>query len=73
MQETSLAGFLAIADLTRASNIITSRTMDPYISIIIISVAYLIIGGISGLLFNAADKERHLKSADFMNRGGAPK
>ena len=73
MQETSLAGFLAIADLTRASNIITSRTMDPYISIIVISVAYLIIGGISGLLFNAADKERHLKSADFMNRGGAPK
>lgn len=63
MQETSLVGFLAINDLTRASQVITSRTMDPYISIIITVIAYLLIGGASSLLFKFAEKDRHLEFA----------
>lgn len=65
MQETSIAGFLAIPDLTRASSIITSRSMDPYIAIIITSVAYLLLGGLSGAFLNLVDKERHLRSSDY--------
>jgi ABC-type amino acid transport system permease subunit len=65
MQETSLVGFLAINDLTRASQIITSRTMDPYISIIITVIAYLVIGGVSGLAFKFLEKEKHLEFAAF--------
>jgi arginine/lysine/histidine transport system permease protein len=61
MQETSLVGFLAINDLTRASQIITSRTMDPYISIIITVVSYLVIGGLSGLAFKFLEKDKHLE------------
>jgi His/Glu/Gln/Arg/opine family amino acid ABC transporter permease subunit len=65
LQETSLVGFLAINDLTRASQVITSRTMDPYLSIIITAVAYLIIGAVSGLLFKLLEREKHLRRADF--------
>jgi His/Glu/Gln/Arg/opine family amino acid ABC transporter permease subunit len=61
MQETSLVGFLAINDLTRASQIITSRTLDPYISIIITAVAYLLIGAFSNLLFKLLERDKHLK------------
>jgi len=65
MQETSLVGFLAINDLTRSSQIITSRTMDPYISIIITVAAYLIIGGVSGWLFKFMERDKHLEAASF--------
>jgi His/Glu/Gln/Arg/opine family amino acid ABC transporter permease subunit len=63
MQETSLVGFLAVNDLTRASQVITSRTMDPYISLIITVIAYLVIGGVSSLLFKFAEREKHLEFA----------
>ncbi|MEN6459948.1 MAG: ABC transporter permease subunit [Syntrophomonas sp.] len=61
LQETSLVGFLAINDLTRASQVITSRTMDPYISIIITAVAYLLIGVFSNLLFKLFERNKHLQ------------
>ncbi len=70
MQETSLVGFLAINDLTRASQVITSRTMDPYLSIIITAVAYLVIGAVSGLLFKLVEREKHLRLADFKKELG---
>ncbi|MGE5543728.1 MAG: amino acid ABC transporter permease [Bacillota bacterium] len=66
MQETSLVGFLAINDLTRASSIISARTLDPYISIIITAVAYLIIGAAANLLFMLAERDKHLRRADFI-------
>ncbi len=62
LQETSLVGFLAINDLTRASQVITSRTMDPYISIIITAVAYLLIGAFSSLLFKLFERDKHLQA-----------
>ncbi len=62
LQETSLVGFLAINDLTRASQVITSRTMDPYISLIISAVAYLLIGVFSNLIFRIFERDRHLQA-----------
>lgn len=61
LQETSLVGFLAINDLTRASQVITSRTMDPFISIIITAVAYLLIGTFSNLIFKLFERSKHLQ------------
>lgn len=66
MQETSLVGFLAINDLTRASSIISARTLDPYISIIITAIAYLLIGAAANMLFKLADRDKHLRRADFI-------
>jgi arginine/lysine/histidine transport system permease protein len=70
MQETSLVGFLAINDLTRASSVITSRTMDPFISIIITVIAYLLIGGASGLAFKFVEKDKHIEYAAIKKRAG---
>jgi hypothetical protein len=39
--------------------------MDPYISIIISAVAYLVIGAASGFIFKLAEREKHLRKADF--------
>jgi arginine/lysine/histidine transport system permease protein len=65
MQETSLVGFLAINDLTRSSQIITSRTMDPYISIIITVITYLAIGGVSGWALKFLERDKHLEIETF--------
>lgn len=51
MQETSVVGYLAIVDLTRASSIVTSRTMDAFFGLITITLIYFLIGGAVKLLF----------------------
>lgn len=52
MQETSVVGYLAIVDLTRAASIITSRTLDAFFGIITVTIIYFIIGFIVKKLFN---------------------
>ncbi len=64
LQETSIVGFLAIQDLTRASNIIASRTLDPFISLIIVSVAYLTIGWVTNLLLSLLERSHHISPAE---------
>ncbi len=51
MQETSVVGYLAVVDLTRASSIISSRTLDAFTSIITVTVIYFAIGLVVKLLF----------------------
>ena len=47
MQETSVVGYLAIVDLTKASSIVTSRTMDAFFGLIFITIIYFVIGQIA--------------------------
>ncbi len=51
MQETSIVGYLAIVDLTRASSIVSSRTMDSLFGLLTVTVIYFIIGALVKLLF----------------------
>ncbi len=44
LEETSIVGYLAVVDLTRASEIVSSRTMDAFIGLFTIAIAYFIIG-----------------------------
>lgn len=60
LQDTSIVGYLAIQDLTRASDIIAARTLDPFISLIIVSVSYLLIGWLVSTLLSLLGRERHL-------------
>ncbi|MDO4740979.1 MAG: ABC transporter permease subunit [Eubacteriales bacterium] len=60
LQETSIVGYLAIQDLTRASDIITSRTLDAFFGLIVISLLYLFIGWLTGLLLDLLGKKKHL-------------
>lgn len=65
MQETSVVSLVAIMDLTRASNIITSRTMDPFIAVIITSVAYVTLGFLANYLLKLFDSQKHISGKDW--------
>lgn len=60
LQETSIVGYLAIQDLTRASSIVTSRTYDALFGLISVSLLYLIIGAIGSGLIGLLDREKHI-------------
>ena len=53
-------GYLAIMDLTRASEVVTSRTYDALFGLIIVSVLYLLVGYLGNLLLNLLGREKHL-------------
>ncbi len=60
LQETSVVGYLAIVDLTRASDIVSSRTFDALFALLAVTIIYLFIGwGVSALL-NFTEKKKHL-------------
>ena len=60
LQETSVVGYLAIMDLTRASSIITSRTMDAFFGLLCVSVIYLLIGYIGQALLGLLGRRTHI-------------
>lgn len=61
-KETSILGFIAMTDLTRAANLIMSNTFDPFVPYITIALIYLsiviILSWLLGLL------ERRLRKGD---------
>ena len=64
LQETSVVGYLAIMDLTRASEVVTSRTYDALFGLIIVSILYLLIGYVGNLLLNLLGRQKHLGGED---------
>ncbi len=51
IKETSIAGYIGVVDLTKASDIIASRTYDYFCPLIIVALIYLlIVQGLSKLL-----------------------
>lgn len=60
LQETSIVGYLAIMDLTRASSIITSRTLDAFFGLICVSIMYLIIGYAGRSLLGLLGRRKHI-------------
>ena len=63
LQETSVVGYLAVMDLTRASEVVTARTYDALFGLVIVSVLYLLIGYLGNLLLNLLGKKKHLGGA----------
>ena len=64
MQDTSVVSLLAVQDMTRAVTVITSRTMDPIISLVITSVVYLLLGFVANRMLSLADRNKHLTSKE---------
>lgn len=48
IKNTSVVGFIAIQDLTKASEIIRSRTFDAFFPLIVISIIYFILAWLLG-------------------------
>ena len=64
MQDTSVVSLLAIPDLTRSVTIITSRTLDPIITLVITTVVYLVLGVLANALLSRVDRQKHISSQE---------
>lgn len=53
LKSTSIVGYIAIQDLTRASDLIRSRTFDALIPLLIITILYFVLAWIIRLLLNS--------------------
>lgn len=62
IKETAVCGYIALSDLTRAVDIIQSRTLDPWIPLIAAGVLYLTVTGILAKVFSLV--ERRLRKSD---------
>lgn len=62
MQDTSVVSLLAIEDMSRAVTVISSRTMDPVVALVITSIVYLLLGFIANRMLSLADRSKHLYS-----------
>lgn len=55
-KNTSVVGFIAIVDLTKASDIIRARTFDAFFPLIVISIIYFILAWLFGKALDALAK-----------------
>lgn len=62
LKETSVAGYIALQDLTKGGDIIRSRTYDAFMPLIAVAVIYLVMVLIFTKLVNML--ERRLRSSD---------
>ena len=62
LKETAVAGYIAVADLTRAADLIRSRTFDAFMPLIVVALVYLVI--VIGLTRLMSRLERRLRRSD---------
>ena len=54
LKGTSIVGYIAIQDLTRAGDIIRSRTFDAFVPLLVVTVIYFILAWLIGVLIRLA-------------------
>jgi His/Glu/Gln/Arg/opine family amino acid ABC transporter permease subunit len=62
LKETSIVGLIAVIDLTRASDIVRSRTAEPYFPLLTIAIVYFLM--VVGLTKLTAILEKRLAKSD---------
>lgn len=62
IKETSIVGYIAVIDLTKAGDLVRARTMEVYFSLISVALVYLII--VVGLTFLQKKLEKKLSKGD---------
>lgn len=60
MQDTAVVGYIALVDLTRASSIISARTMDSLVGLLFITIVYFLIGAVFKKLFDLMQIRKHI-------------
>ena len=56
LKETSIVGFIAVTDLTHASDLIRSRTFDAFFPVLLVAAVYLLLTLILGALLDLFEK-----------------
>ncbi len=62
LKETSVAGYIAVQDLTKAADIIRSRTYEAFFPLIAVAVIYFVL--VKGMEFGVSRLERRLRQSD---------
>ncbi|MBO4670253.1 MAG: ABC transporter permease subunit [Bacteroidales bacterium] len=52
LKGTSIVGYIAVHDLTRASDLIRSRTFDAFLPLLVVTILYFLLAWLLGLLLN---------------------
>ena len=63
LKGTSIVGYIAVADMTRASDLIRSRTFDAFFPLILTALIYFLVAWLIGLLLQSLVKRHYVKSA----------
>lgn len=62
LKETSIVGLIAVVDLTRASDLVRSRTMQPYFPLLAVALIYFLL--VYGLSTGVSKLEKRLARSD---------
>lgn len=62
LKETSIVGLISVVDLTRASDLVRSRTLSPYFPLIVVAIVYYIL--VAGLSAAVSRLERRMAQSD---------
>ena len=62
LKGTSIVGYIAVADMTRASDLIRSRTFDAFFPLIVTAIIYFIMAWLIGLLLTSLVHRRRTKA-----------
>lgn len=62
LKETSIVGLISVVDLTRASDLVRSRTLSPYFPLVSVAVVYYLL--VAGLSAAVKRLERRLAQSD---------
>ena len=63
LKGTSIVGYIAVADMTRASDLIRSRTFDAFFPLIVTAIIYFLIAWLVGLLLQSLVQKQRAKAA----------
>ena len=62
LKETSIVGLISVVDLTRASDLVRSRTLSPYFPLIVVAIVYYVL--VAGLSAAVSRLERRMAQSD---------
>ena len=62
LKGTSIVGYIAVADMTRASDLIRSRTFDAFFPLILTAIIYFFMAWLIGRLLTALVKKERMKA-----------
>ena len=62
LKGTSIVGYIAVMDMTRASDLIRSRTFDAFFPLIVTAAIYFLVAWLIGLFFNSLLEKRRIRA-----------
>ena len=62
LKGTSIVGYIAVADMTRASDLIRSRTFDAFFPLIVTAIIYFLVAWLIGLLLQSLVQRQRMKA-----------